>query len=151
MPDLSHEAAAKYWFSYPDPTIYRVLTFLESVENFTLDGDPELESALKTLGETLDNIQDVDLDAIAQQDAFIKIAAHIKSTRCLMLLQAIDTVHPGSASKVLSHAERNSFLPNDPSSLFLKRNLAFERLRLLSRVFSEYRLYQINRALEGEE
>ena len=36
MPDLSHEASAKYWFEYIDPMIYRVITFMENVEDWTL-------------------------------------------------------------------------------------------------------------------
>lgn len=46
MPDLSHEASAKYWFEYIDPMIYRVITFMESVEDWTLDGNPEFEKAM---------------------------------------------------------------------------------------------------------
>lgn len=151
MPDLSHAASTAYWHDYVDPTIYRVLIFLESVENFTLDGDPALEAALKQLGEELDNLASIDLDKLNQQELFIQIVGNIKSSRGLRLLQAIDSAHPGSASKVLTHAEKHTLLTTDPAGIFLKRNIAFERLRLLSRVFSEYRLYIITKALEGEE
>ena len=34
---------------------------MEGVENWTLDGDPELESTLKELGETLEKIGNIDL------------------------------------------------------------------------------------------
>lgn len=151
MPDLSHEGALSYWFSYVDPTIYRVLSFLESVESFTLDGDPALETALEQLGSELDNLDKVDLDQLLKQDNFIRIVANIKSSRGLRLLQSIDIAHPGSASKVLTHAEQVSLSATDPAGVFLKRNIAFERFRLLYRVFSEYRLYIIAKALEGEE
>ena len=60
-------------------------------------------------------------------------------------------VHPGSASKILIHAEEKSLGSHDAASFFLKRNIVFERLRLLSRTFSEYRLQLVSRALEGEE
>jgi intracellular multiplication protein IcmW len=69
----------------------------------------------------------------------------------LRLLQAIDTVHPGSASRVLMHAEETNLGEQDPSGFFLKRNIIFERLRLLSRVFSENRLTLVLRALKGDE
>ncbi|MCX7115414.1 MAG: type IVB secretion system protein IcmW [Gammaproteobacteria bacterium] len=151
MPDLSHAATTAYWHDYADPTIYRVLTFLESVESFTLDGDPTLEAELKTLGDELDGIESIDMDKLAKQDSFIRIVANIKSSRGLRLLQAIDAVHPGGASKILTHAERITLNATDPAGVFLKRNIAFERLRLLSRVFSEYRLYIITKALEGDE
>ncbi|HAU1151698.1 TPA: phosphoesterase [Legionella pneumophila] len=151
MPDLSHEAAAKYWFEYLDPMIYRVITFMESVENWTLDGNPELEEAMRQLGQELDDIEKIDLGLLAEEDKFIRIVGNIKSGRGLRLLQAIDTVHPGSASRVLIHAEETSLSSNDPAGFFLKRNIVFERLRLLSRVFCQYRLKLVLRALEGDE
>ncbi|KTC76054.1 intracellular multiplication protein IcmW [Legionella birminghamensis] len=151
MPDLSHEASAQYWFEYVDPMIYRVITFMESVEDWTMDGNPELEAAIKQLGEELDDIDKIDMGMLGQEDAFIRMAGNIKSGRGLRLLQAIDTVHPGSASRILIHAEETSLGSHDPAGFFLKRNITFERLRLLGRVFSEYRLKLVARALEGEE
>jgi intracellular multiplication protein IcmW len=151
MPDLSHEASAQYWNEYVDPMIYRVVTFMESVEDWTLDGDPELETAIRKLGEELDNIESIDMSLLGQEDSFIRLVGNIKSGRGLRLLQALDTAHPGSASKILVHAEETSMSSQDPAGFFLKRNIVFERLRLLSRVFSEYRLKLVARALEGEE
>lgn len=151
MPDLSHEASATYWYEYPDPMIYRVVTFMESVEDWTLDGDPSLEESLTKLGQALDDIAAINLNELSQEDAFIRIIANIKTSRGLRLLQAIDTTHPGSASKVLVHAEENGFSTDDPASIFIKRNIVFERLRLLSRIFSADRLKLVTRALEGDE
>ncbi|HVT61953.1 MAG TPA: type IVB secretion system protein IcmW [Legionellaceae bacterium] len=151
MPDLSHKASAEYWFGYSDPMIYRVVTFLESVEDWTLDGNPDLEAAIEHLGKELDNIESVDLSKLGHEATFILLAGNIKSSRGLRLLQAIDMAHPGSASKVLVHAEETSMTGNHAAGFFLKRNIIFERLRLLSRAFSESRLNLIHRALEGEE
>ena len=138
MPDLSHSASAEYWHDYVDPMIYRVITFMESVEDWTLDGNPELEQAINHLGRELDDIDSIDMGMLGQEDKFIRLVGNIKSGRGLRLLQAIDTVHPGSASKILIHAEETSTSSVDPAGFFLKRNIIFERLRLLSRVFSEY-------------
>lgn len=151
MPDLSHEASSKYWFEYLDPMIYRVITFMENVEDWTLDGNPEFEAAMEELGRELDDIEKIDLGLMAEEDKFIRIVGNIKSGRGLRLLQAIDTVHPGSASRVLIHAEETSISSYDPAGFFLKRNIVFERLRLLSRVFCQYRLKLVLRALEGDE
>ena len=151
MPDLSHEASANYWHEYVDPMIYRVITFMESVEDWTLDGEPELEAAITQLGKELDDIEKIDMGALGQEDSFIRLVGNIKSGRGLRLLQAIDTVHPGSASRILIHAEETSTGSHDPAGFFLKRNIVFERLRLLARVFSEYRLKLVARALEGDE
>ena len=151
MPDLSHKASLEYWHDFMDPMIYRVIAFMESVENWTLDGETELENAMQFLGTTLDDIQSIDISSLGAEEEFVKIVGQIKTGRGLRLLQAIDTVHPGSASKVLIHAEETSLSPNDPAGFFLKRNIVFERLRLLSRVFSKHRLSLVARALEGEE
>ena len=151
MPDLSQQASSEYWFEFVDPMIYRVITFMESVENWTADGDPILEESISKLGHELDNIDSLDLGALGHEEIFIRLIANIKSGRGLRLLQAIDVAHPGSASRVLIHAEENSFSSTDSAGIFLKRNITFERLRLLSRVFSEYRLKLVTRAIEGEE
>lgn len=151
MPDLSHQASAEYWSNYKDPIIYRVITFMESVESWTLDGHKNLEKAITALGEALDNLATVDLNKLAEAKRFVELTANIKTGRGLRLLQALDTSHPGSASKVLMYAEENSLGTQDPSGFFLKRNIVFERLRLLSRAFSEERLKLVAQALEGEE
>ena len=151
MPDLSHAACAQYWSNYVDPMIYRVLVFMESVEDWTLDGSPELERAIDQLGIELDDIGAIDMGMFGQEQQFIRLMAHIKSCRGLRLLQALDTAHPGSASKVLIYAEENSAGSHDAAGFFLKRNIVFERLRLLSRIFSSQRLALVARSLEGEE
>lgn len=150
MPDLSHKASSNYWHSFVDPMIYRVITFMESVEDWTLDGDPALETEITRLGNELNDLEQLDLAAIASDDLIIRLIANIKSGRGLLILQTIDLAHPGSASKILIHAEEMSS-HDRPANFFLKRNIVFERLRLLARVFSEQRLKLIERALEGEE
>lgn len=151
MPDLSIEASSQFWYEYNDPMIYRVVTFMEGVENWTLDGDHELEAAIAELSKELDDISKIDMSDLAQEEAFIRIACNIKSGRALRLLQALDTVHPGAASRLLIHAEENSQSSDDTAGIFLRRNIIFERLRLLGRVFSEDRFRLVVKALEGEE
>lgn len=151
MPDLSQTASVHYWRNFPDPMIYRVVTFMESVEGWSLDGDPLLEDALRELGTILDHIQKVDLKTVGHEEGFIQLVAQLKTGRGLMLLQSIDMAHPGSASKILMHAEETSRSNRDPAGFFLKRNIVFERLRLLARAFSEQRLQLVERAIGGDE
>jgi intracellular multiplication protein IcmW len=148
MPDLSNKATHEFWHGYKDPFIYRVILFMESVENFTLDGDPELEDAIDKLGETLEDIGNIDLQ---QEDAFIQVATYIKAGRTLRLLQCMDVAYPGAASKLLMHAEETTETSDDIPGLFLRRNIVFERLRLLGRVFSAERFSLVLKALEGDE
>jgi intracellular multiplication protein IcmW len=147
MPDLSNEAVHQFWYEYKDPMIYRVVTFMEGVEDWTSDGDSNLERAMTKLGETLEDIGNIDLQ---QEDQFIQLATFIKAGRSLRLLQCLDIAYPGAASKLLMHAEETSKSSDDIPGLFLRRNIVFERLRLLGRVFSPERFKLVLRALEDE-
>jgi intracellular multiplication protein IcmW len=146
MPDTSNKASHRYWFQYQDPMIYKVVTFMESVENWTLDGDASLEEALKKLGESLDDLGRVELQS---EDKFIEILTYLKAARMLYIMQCLDTAYPGSASKLLTHSEQTSLSSEDTAGLFLRRNIVFERLRLLARVFSAERLSLVSKSLEG--
>ncbi len=148
MPDLSLGACHNFWHNYQDPIIYRVVTFMEGVEDWTLDDDPTLEEAMNQLGQALEDIGGIDLQ---QEDKFIKLAAYIKASRNLRLLQCLDTAHPGAASKLLMHAETVSTSSEDVAGLFLRRNIVFERLRLLTRVFAPDRLSLVIKVLEDKE
>lgn len=151
MPDLSLEGSHKFWSEYHDKMIYRVVATMEGVEQWTLDGNPELEAAIDQLGRELDDIADLDMATLGHEELFVHLAGNVKSSRALRLLQAIDTIHPGSASKLLIYAEETSQTPDDPAGLFLRRNIVFERLRLLGRVFGRDRIALVLRALEGDE
>lgn len=148
MPDISNEACHKFWYEYHDPMIYRVISFMESVEDWTLDDDANLENSIKKLGDTLEDIGNIDLQ---NEDSFIKLAAYIKAGRGLRLLQCLDVAYPGAASKLLMHAEESTKSTDDVPGLFLRRNIVFERLRLLGRVFAPERLSLLLKALEEEE
>lgn len=148
MPDLSNEAVHAFWHDYRDPMIYRVISFMEGVENWTLDGDPTLEAAMVKLGETLEDIGNIDLQS---EDPFIQVATYIMAGRALRLLQTLDIAYPGAASKLLMHAEETSQTSDDIPGLFLRRNIVFERLRLLGRVFAPDRFKLVLKALEEDE
>lgn len=145
MPDLSYQAVHQFWRDYQDPMIHRVITFMESVEDWTLDNGPELEAAMKKLGDALENIGNIDLQ---QENPMIPILTHIKTGRGLRLLMCLDMAYPGAAAKVLMKAEETTKSQADNAGLFLRRNIVFERLRLLGRVFGEDRLKLVIKALE---
>lgn len=147
MPKLDLQSSHEFWKNYDDPMIYRVIAFMETVEDWTLDGNPELENAIAEFGQSLDDIKKFEL---GKEEQFITLLAHIKTSRILRVLQAIDTIEPGSASKVLMYAEENNTPDNLLTGLFLRRNIVFERLRLLSRVFSPERFELILKAMEQE-
>lgn len=147
MPKLDLLSSHEFWKNYDDPMIYRVIAFMETVEGFTFDGHPALEQMMTKISEALDQLTSFEL---GKENEFVTLCAHIKTSRILRLLQAIDTVDPGSASKLLMYAEENNSPDNTMASLFLRRNIVFERLRLLARVFSPERFELVLKALEQE-
>jgi intracellular multiplication protein IcmW len=147
MPKLDLHSSHEFWKNYDDPMIFRVISFMESVEAWTLDGDPALEEALDAFGNNLDQTTRFEL---SREEQFVTLCAHIKTSRILRILQAIDTIEPGSASKVLMYAEENNTPEHVLAGLFLRRNIVFERLRLLARVFSSERFSIVLKALEQE-
>jgi len=148
MPDLSPTAVHQFWRDYNDRTIYKVISFMEGVENWTLDGEPTVEEAIVNLGNQLDEIGAYEL---SNEEFFVKVCNALTTGRGLRLLQSIDTANPGAASKLLIHAEEVTTSDDDAPGLFLRRNIVFERLRLLSRVFCKERFDLVLRALEGED
>lgn len=149
MPDFSLEAIHQFWHDYDRRTLYRIVTSLEGIESWAADTDPDVDSILKQLGNALDTIDDFE---ITDEAAIVKILANIHSSRALRLMQFLDVMKPGSASKLLIHAEENTKddQPKDKyCELFLKRNLTFERLQLLARVFAPERINLVLKALEG--
>ena len=145
MPDLSQQAVHDFWNDYQDPMIYRVIAFMEGVEDWTIDNNPEFEAMIKSLGDALEDIGNIDLQL---EENMIDIVAHVKTGRGLRLLMALDMAYPGAAAKVLMKAEELTKSETDLPGLFLRRNVVFERLRLLGRVFSKERFDLITKALE---
>ncbi|MBM93363.1 MAG: phosphoesterase [Legionellales bacterium] len=144
MPDLSIEGAHHYWFRFKDQSVYTVINIMESIEQWTLDGDPDLEKSLHNLGQALENTEQINLK---HQEEFIQIAAYLKISRTLRILQALDTAYPSAAAKLIAYAETQS--DSSPhAKTFLSRNVVFERLRVLSRVLAPDRLILVQSAIE---
>jgi intracellular multiplication protein IcmW len=155
MPDLHLDAVHAFWDSYDRRTLYRVIVAIERVEHWVLDSDAGIEAALIRLGEVMERAGNT--FELNQDAAFIRVLASVRASRALRLLQALDAAKPGSASQLLVYAEGNNDAASvdapaqkqDPfAKLFLRRNLVFERLRLLSRVFAPQRVSLVLKALE---
>lgn len=147
MVDLTQQASLEYWKNFPDPLIFQVISLMESTEYWVYDSDETLETRISYLGQAMENITRFDLK---HEQTFIDVGNGLHMSRLLRLMQAIDRIHPGSASRLLMYTEENA---NSDASckFFLQRNIAFERLRLLGRVFANERLYLIQNALDQED
>ena len=149
MPDLHIDAVHAFWDSYDRQTLYRIVVALERVENWVVDKLPKIEPKILHLGQTIEDAEEFDIMDEAQ---VVRVLANCCSTRSMRILQALDALQPGTASKILTYAEESS--KEDESSrvdkyakLFIRRNLVFERLQLLSRVMSPQRISLVLKAL----
>jgi intracellular multiplication protein IcmW len=149
MPDLHTDAVHAFWDSYDRRTLYRIVVALEKMEHWSLDQIPEVEAALIQLGEQIDQAEAIEA---LDEEKFVRILLNTRAPRAFRILQSIDMVKPGTASGLLMHAEEASKREQNPDAgaqLFLRRNLVFERLQLLSRLFSPNRIFLILNALEN--
>jgi intracellular multiplication protein IcmW len=153
MPDLHVDSVHAFWDSYDRRTLYRVIVAIERVESWVIDGNPEIDVALNRLGEVLDQVQGN--FELSEQAKLIRVFIQTRASRALRILQALDIAKPGTASQILMFAEESNEsgegkTPDKHAKLFLRRNLVFERLQLLSRVFANQRVSLILKALEQE-
>lgn len=149
MPDMSRKSVHAFWHDYDKRTLYRIVTSMEGIEAWAADNDPRVEEALMRLGDLLDGVSEFE---VKDEATLIKILANLHSGRALRLMQFLDQIKPGTASKLLLYAEDQTKDPlnkNRYADLFLKRNLAFERLQLLGRVFAPERINLVLKALES--
>lgn len=150
MTSFKHEDALKFWFNYKDPLVYRIIVLMESLENWTIDDNDDINQALQKFGHALENQKE---GVISKEEELIKLIVSLKLSRTLYVLQSLEGIKPGLASNLLSYAEKQSQSfdqENNLASVFLKRNLVFERMRLFKRIFSKDRLALVQQALEDE-
>ena len=150
MPDLHLDAIHAFWDSYDRRTLYRVIVALERMVHWALVLEPDVEALILELGRVIDMATDVN---VTNQQQVIRVLANTHASRAMRILQSIDMAKPGAASQLLMHAEEVSEDSEDKpgdrhSKLFLRRNLVFERLQLLSRVFAPQRLTLVLKASE---
>ncbi len=151
MPDLHTDAIHAFWDSYDRRTLYRVIVSLERVEQWAVDQEEDIEPALLELGRAIDMAGDFDITK--NEERLLRILANTHASRAMRILQALDLAKPGTASQLLMYAEeasedKNNKVGDRYAKLFLRRNLVFERLQLLSRVFSPQRISLVLKALE---
>ena len=151
MPDLNLSSVHAFWDSYDRRVLYRVIVALESVETWAADLNPDIDKAIIQLGKAMDLVRNMDFTGY--EEKIIDVLAYLRASRAIRVLQSLDGLKPGLAGRLLSLAEEQSNLKlgsniNNSAKLFLDRNLVFERMQLLSRIFSLQRITLILNALE---
>jgi intracellular multiplication protein IcmW len=145
MPDLSLESVHAFWHEYDSKILYRIVCSLEQTETWVTT-NPTIDNLVHDLGDILDSSTSVEY---LSQETMITLLTSIKFTQSLRIMHAIETKTPGFVSGLLVWAQEQSQAPeNSPCKIFLKRNVIFERLQLLSRIFSQERTNLITKAQE---
>ena len=150
MPDLSRLGVHTFWHDYDRRVLYRIVASIEAVESWAIDNDVHVDQALIHLGEALEGLSESDIE-FHDEAKVVKLLASIHAGRALRLMQFLDIKKPGTASKLLVYAEestKDKAQKDVFADMFLKRNLSFERLQLLSRVFAPERVKLVLNALE---
>jgi intracellular multiplication protein IcmW len=146
MPDLSAESVHAFWHEYDAKILYKIVCSLEASETW-VPIDEEIESILQDLGDVIDSISSAPQ---LSPEKIINILTSIKYTQSLRVMHAIETKTPGFVSSLLIWAEdqKNKNAASHAVQNFLRRNLVFERLQLLARIFSSERINLLNKAQE---
>ena len=150
MIDFTTAGVHRFWYEYDHRILYRVICLLESVEPWTVDQDPEVDAALQKFIEGFEKNTSLELK---DKDMLIKFLVALKSGKAFRFMHLLDSIQPGAAAQLLTHAETQSKEADDEEmrpfyDIFLKRNLSFERLQLIGRIFSSERIDLVLKALE---
>ena len=148
LSNFSSEQAKQYWQQFPDPTVQQIIKAMESVEHWITGHSPETEQGLSQLGKSIESFKTAPILEFNYQEEIITILANIKTGRCIYLLHELEQCYPGITAKLISYAQEHCEYVGDPMSVFLRRNIVFERLRIINRILSPKRIELIINALE---
>ena len=144
MPDLSHESALDFWKTFMGGSVAHIIQFIEHTEDWVQLSEEDL-TALDEFGRYLDNVTS---DTSMNEKDIAEVCAKLHLSQKLRIMQAVDAVSPGFATRMITAAEKNA-LSSELSKMFLQRNLIFERMRIISRVFSKSRLQLVQKLYEN--
>ena len=144
MPCLDHENSLQFWQHFMGGAVYDIIDFLEKNESWTISSNSDVEVALSKLGNQLEiATSNVDFD----ETTLVHVCSLVSMSQKLRIMQCLDSIKPGMATRVISTAE---FLADKDTlaKIFLERNMKFERIRILQRVFSPKRIQQVQKLYE---
>ena len=141
MPDLSRESTLDFWMTFMGGSVSPIIEFIEHSEEWI---NIEDEAALSQLGQHLDTLSSE--SSLSELD-YVRVCAKLYLSQKLRIMQILDSVSPGFATKMIDSAQNNA--SDDPlAKAFLQRNLIFERMRIMRRIFASDRVQLIQRLYE---
>ena len=143
--DMSLEGCHSFWGQFQDKNVGSIIELMEQVEDWTLDHDPEVAQKLIDLGKALADAPTG--RTIEDFESILSLCVCVRMSMKLRFMQAIDQLDPGSAARLIQYAEKNQFSSNN-ASLFLKRNIVFERMRMIARILNPDRIDALRKTLD---
>ena len=143
--DMSVEGCQRFWANFQDKSVSKIIELMEQVEDWTLDHDAEVAKKLEALGEALANAPTG--RTVDDFDKILSLCVYLRMSVKLRFMQAMDQLDPGSAARLIQYAEKNQFSSSD-AGLFLKRNIIFERMRMIARILQPERLDTLRKTLD---
>ena len=146
MPDLSTETVHAFWHEYDPNILYKIVCSFEESETW-IQYDEKTQTLVSDLGDVLDKVANFDF---LQQETLIELLTILKFSQALRVMQFMETKTPGIIARLLMWADekKRDRQSNQRIDAFLRRNLIFERLQLLARVFSKERLDLLSKSVE---
>jgi intracellular multiplication protein IcmW len=145
MADLSHKSSVEFWQSFMNGAVYPIIEFIEGTEHFAEEHNANLTEDLERVGHFLGSATAL---ADGSEEYLVKVCAPIYLSQKLRIMQLADALSPGCATRMIKKAEEKA-LEDKSCEIFLKRNLLFERLRIVSRIFTEERIQLVQGLYEA--
>ena len=145
MADLSHKSSIEFWQSFMNGAVYPIIEFIEGTEHFAEENNANLAEDIQRVGQFLESATSLADDS---EEHLVKICAPLYLSQKLRIMQLTDALSPGYATKMIKKAEEKA-LEDKSCEIFLKRNLLFERLRIVSRIFTEERIQLVQGLYEA--
>lgn len=149
MINLTTKGINEFWDNYPDDEIKKIIYKMDSIEKWSQDSNENIPQKLEELSKKLSNITKQKIDTLINDDNFLYLLVNLKSSTSFRVMYYIDSISPGSASTLLSRAELSFSDISHPLSNFVLRNISFERMRIVHRVFGDKRSQMIKNLIES--
>ena len=145
MPDLSMETVHAFWHEYDKNILYKIVCSFEKSESWVVYNE-QTQQLISDLGDILEKTPKFDF---LKQETLIEILTVIKFSQALRVMQFMESKSPGIIAKLLMWADekKRNNQSNQHINTFLRRNLIFERLQLLARIFSKERIDLLSKSL----
>ena len=145
MSELDLKSTRAFWTTYMNGSVFNVINFLEKQEQDLIADNPEVQSLLSTLGFLISQANQIDDERL--EDA-VNISTNLHMSQKLRIMQLLDSIQPGFASKMIKYAEANT--NDNNAAIFLERNTKFERVRILQEVYAPERMTMISEIYEQD-